>query len=78
MNKYCIKKCLIFQSEQTNLIKVERIWLCKYQNGPHQTPSELRKFYVSKKNEENKFNQIYHNDIFYTLLKITSKRYDYI
>lgn len=75
MNKYLIKNCLIFQSEQTNLIKVERILLCKYQNGPHQTLSELRKFYMSKKK---KFNQIYHNDIFYTLLKITSKRYDYI
>lgn len=51
MNKYLIKNChylhehscfskaqeiLIFPSGQTYLIKVERIWLCKYQNGPHQ------------------------------------------
>lgn len=94
MNKYLIKNChylhehscfskaqeiLIFPSGQTNLIKVERIWLCKYQNGPHQTPSELRKFYMCKKKmEKKKFNQIYHNQIFYTPLKITSKQYDYI
>lgn len=68
----------IFPSGQTNLIKVERIWLCKYHNGPHQTPWELRKFYMSKQMEKKRFNQIYHKDIFYTLLNMTSKRYDYI
>lgn len=33
---------------------------------------------MSKKNGEKKFNQINHNDIFYTLLKITMITYDHI